>query len=554
MVGDVGDEGTRRDMGAPEFEDMASAWTACVAADPDKTLIRYLGAGITVREIEAWSSALASELTEMGVTKGDRVLLVLQNVSAFAIAVLAAWKVRPTVVPVNPMLTSKEMSFIGEDSEAVAAIAHHGLAERLYDLLDVRPTTQVVLTGEADLGGRGLPEPFEETMSAQTIRGQRTTLLNIIKEQAGDSPPKVALAPDDHALIMYTSGTTGSPKGAVLTHANVAFNTESCLRWIGLQSDDVILAIAPLFHITGFILHLCMSLRGFLTLVLTYRFHAENMLETTAEERPTFTIGAISAFVALGATVQSDPAGRQKFVSLTKVYSGGAPIRAATLEWLRNVTGVYIRNMYGLTETTSAVIGVPRDEYAPVDGPSGAVAIGRPMFSTAVRIIDDDGAVLVAGQLGELVVSGPQVMAGYWRNPDATRNTLRAAAMWTGDVGFVDSAGWVYVVDRKKDVIISSGYKVWPGEVEDVISRHQAVREVAVAGLPDDYRGELVTAFVTLVDDSHLVEDELIAFCRERLALYKAPRRVVVVDELPKTATGKMLRRALRSGGPRSHG
>ena len=233
--------------------------------------------------------------------------------------------------------------------------------------------------------------------------------------------------------------------------------------------------------------------------------------------------------------------------SLRTIVSGGAPIAPATVEAFERRFGVYIHNIYGLTETTSPSHCTPIGTRAPVDPTSGALSVGVPIYGTVVRVVDEDGRELPAGEVGELVTSGPQVVPGYWGRPDETERAIPGGALHTGDVGFMDADGWFYVVDRKKDQINAAGYKVWPREVEDVLYGHPAVREVAVVGVADAYRGETVKAFVSLRAGERVEADELIAFCRERMAAYKYPRQIEFVDELPRTASGKVLRRVLRA-------
>jgi long-chain acyl-CoA synthetase len=278
-------------------------------------------------------------------------------------------------------------------------------------------------------------------------------------------------------------------------------------------------------------------------LVLGYRFDAPTILDLIEKHKPTFTVGAITVFIAL----ISDPtaAGRD-FSSLQKVYSGGAPIAPSVIERFQSETGAYIHNIYGLTETTSPSHAVPMGALAPVDPTSGALSVGVPVFNTMVRIVDENGKDVAVGEIGEIVTSGPQVVSGYWNKPEETAHAIPGGELFTGDVGFMDSDGWFYIVDRKKDQINASGYKVWPREVEDVLYEHSAVREAAVIGIPDDYRGETVKAFVSLRPGESVTEAVLIAFCKERMAAYKYPREIEFIDELPKTVTGKILRRELR--------
>jgi long-chain acyl-CoA synthetase len=302
--------------------------------------------------------------------------------------------------------------------------------------------------------------------------------------------------------------------------------------------------VAPLFHITGLIAHLTVAFLVPMPIVLGYRFDPGTVLDLIERYRPTFTVGAITVFIAL----MNDPSfdGRD-LSSLTKVYSGGAPIAPSVVERFEKEAGSYIHNIYGLTETTSPSHGVPMGARAPVDPTSGALSVGVPIYNTVVRVVDDDGKDVPAGEVGEFVTSGPQVVAGYWDKPDETEHALPGGDLHTGDVGFMDDEGWFYVVDRKKDMINAAGYKVWPREVEDVLYQHPAVLEAAVIGIPDEYRGETVKAFVSLRAGQDVSEADLIAFCKERMAAYKYPRSIELVSELPKTVTGKILRRELRA-------
>ena len=268
-------------------------------------------------------------------------------------------------------------------------------------------------------------------------------------------------------------------------------------------------------------------------LVLAYRFDAAETLRLGERHGATFTIAAITAFIALLRHDGGD------LPALNKVYSGGAPIAPAVVEAFERRFGAYIHNIYGLTETTSPSHCVPASRRAPVDPGSGALSIGVPVFDTDSRIVGEDGRELPVGEVGEIVTRGPQVVPGYW-------GLASFEELATGDVGFMDADGWFYLVDRKKDQINASGYKVWPREVEDALYEHPDVVEVAVVGVPDAYRGETVKAVVTLAPGATTGAEELIEFARDRLAPYKRPRIVEFVDELPKTSTGKILRRALR--------
>jgi long-chain acyl-CoA synthetase len=327
------------------------------------------------------------------------------------------------------------------------------------------------------------------------------------------------------------------------THANLVFNSQTYRDWIGLSPTDSVLGVAPLFHITGLVGHVGLALLLPCPLVLAHRFEPAVVLDAIREHRPTFTIGAITVFIAIGGL---EGAGKEDFSSFRMIYSGGAPIAPAVADRFLEQTGLYIHNAYGLTETTSPSHLVPLGERAPVDPNSGALSVGVPVFNTVVRILDEDGNEAPIGEVGELVTSGPQVVPGYWNKPEATADSLPGGELRTGDVGFMDAEGWFYLVDRKKDMINAAGYKVWPREVEDVLYGHPAVREAAVVGVPDQYRGETVKAFVSLRAGQSVSERELIDYCKANMAAYKYPRSVEFVDELPKTTTGKILRRELR--------
>jgi long-chain acyl-CoA synthetase len=305
----------------------------------------------------------------------------------------------------------------------------------------------------------------------------------------------------------------------------------------------VILGIAPLFHVTGLIGHMALSILTGAELLLDGRFEPRATLELIERHGATFTVAAITAFVSLFNHPEFD---RFDVSSLTKVYSGGAAIAPALAEEFEERFGAPLHNIYGMTETTSPSHAVPFGRRAPVDPGSGALSVGVPVFNTIVRVVDEQDRDVAAGELGELVTYGPQVVPGYWKQPEQSAKAMLDEGIRTGDVGFMDADGWFYLVDRKKDLINASGYKVWPREVEDVLYTHPAVLEAAVIGVPDQYRGETVKAVVSLRAGCEASADELRSFCRERMAAYKYPRLIEFVDELPKTASGKILRRELR--------
>lgn len=532
------------------FESALDMFRSAVEHAGDAPLVHYFGRTMTIGEVDRATDALASGLRASGFTPGERVAVYLQNVPQFVLGVIATWKAGGVVVPINPMNKARELSYALTDSGASVLITLESLYEQVgRDVASVTAGLRTVITtNELDFLGDELP-----TLLAGSIKNRPPGTLDLVELIAGHDgesiAPPVQLRGVDIAFLTYTSGTTGPPKGAMNTHANVVFNAEAYRAWMSLTPDDVVLGVAPLFHITGLIAHLAVAVLVPMPIVLGYRFDPVTVLELIERYRPTFTVGAITVFIAL----MNDPscAGRD-LSSLSKVYSGGAPIAPAVVERFESEVGVYIHNIYGLTETTSPSHGVPLGARAPVDPTSGALSVGVPIFNTIVRVVDEEGNVVPSGEIGEFVTTGPQVVAGYWGKLEETAHALPGGHLHTGDVGFMDADGWFYVVDRKKDMIIASGYKVWPREVEDVLYQHPAVREAAVIGVPDDYRGETVKAFVALRPGVEATEAELIDFCKQRMAAYKYPRAVEFVDELPKTVTGKVLRRELRVGNEQS--
>ncbi len=525
-----------------EHPDALAMFRAGVAVAPDAVAIRYFDGVLTRRELDEQSDALASALLADGFAPGDRLAVYLQNVPQFLVSMVATWKAGGVMVSINPMSRTRELTYLLKDSGATVLVC----LEKLYDEVarDVVPDShvrRVLTTSELDYQTRG-DERLFKGLSKERHEGT-TDFLELVAAHRGQVPPPVALGLDDVAFLTYTSGTTGVPKGAMNTHRNVVFTARVYRDWVRFRPGGSIFGVAPLFHITGLIGHIAVSFLSPCPLILAYRFEPQVMLDALIEHRPTYTIGAISAFSAL---LNAPGFTRDHFSSFTSIYSGGAAISPTAAQGFLAATGKQVHNAYGLTETTSPMTATPFGSPSPVDPTSGALSVGVPAPNTVVSIVDDDGTPLPLGEVGEIVADGPQVVAGYWGKPDETAANLPDGALKSGDVGFMNPDGWVFIVDRKKDMINASGYKVWPREVEDVLAEHPAVRESAVVGVPDEKRGETVKAFVSLRPGAQVSPDELVAHCKERMAAYKYPRQVVLVEELPKTVTGKILRRELR--------
>ncbi|MGW5695196.1 class I adenylate-forming enzyme family protein [Streptomyces asiaticus] len=517
------------------------AFRDAVRTAPDHPALAYFDGRLTYREADELSDGIAGHLAERGFRPGDRLAIMLQNTPHFVLALLGAWKAGGTVVPVNPMYKGAELAHILGDAEVSALVcSRHGWEDYIRGTAAASPV-RIALTADArDFQTRD----DERVLRDQPIPVPEDTEDLLAAARAGARPPSVpAPGPDDIALISYTSGTSGTPKGATNTHGNISYNADRQHLLHELPTGSTIFALAPLFHITGMVCELCACVSGAGTLALAYRFETGVVLDAFAEHRPVYTVGPSTAFMALMAHPRAT---RDHFSSFRIISSGGAPLPPALVERFQSGFGPYLHNGYGLTECTAPCASVPPGVRAPVDPVSGTLAVGVPGADTVVRIADEEGRDVPFGEQGEIVVRGPMVVPGYWRRPEATAAALPDGELRTGDIGFMDEGGWLYVVDRKKDMINASGFKVWPREVEDVLYTHPAVREAAVVGKPDTYRGETVKAYVSLRSGAEVTPDELSAYCAERLAAYKYPREVEILPELPKTTSGKILRRELR--------
>lgn len=506
---------------AVPHRDGLSMLAATVREHPDRVAVFAFGEELTWRELDAASDALAAALGARGVGRRSRVACFMQNLPEAVLTLLATWKLGAILVPASPMLRDAELRKLLADSGAVALVAEAALWEEV---------------------GRQAAAASDVAVAVAVGGGaEALDFAALLREHAGERVRSPRLGPEDIALLTYTSGTTGPPKGAMNSHGNLAFAATVYRAWAHLGPDDVILGAAPLFHITGLVGHVAAALASGAELALGGRFEPRPMLALAAARRATFTVAAVTAFVALWSDPEFE---RFDLAALRKIFSGGTAIPAALVDEFERRLGAPVHNIYGMTETTSPSHSVPFGAVAPVDPTSGALSVGVPVPDTVVRVVDPEGNEVPPGEVGELVTAGPQVVRGYWRREEEA--TFPGGAVRTGDVGYMSPEGWFFVVDRLKDQINVSGYKVWPREVEDVLFAHPAVREAAVVGVPDSYRGESVAAVLVLEPGATAAEAELRDFCKARLAAYKCPRRFDFRPALPRTASGKVQRRRLR--------
>jgi long-chain acyl-CoA synthetase len=515
---------------------------------PANPCFHYFDRTLTYQEIEKMATALAAALDGMGVDRGDRVIVVMQNIPQAVISCLAIWMKNGVVVPLNPMYTAEDLKHYLKDCRARCFICQDDIynaqaAPALQGQMDVT----VITSSPLDLLGsdQNRPEQFKG-MKKETF-SETQDFMELIQTHADREISLISPEPSDLAYLVYTSGTTGPAKGAMIRHRNVIHNAIVYRAACRLDRTDVVLGVAPLFHITGIVAHQAVAFHLGIPIVLFARFDVQEALRLIEKYRVTFTVASITVYIAMLNHPQLKQFDLSKF---TKAYSGGAPVSPSTVKRFKDEMGLTIYNVYGLTESCSPATLTPLDMTGPVDEHTGALSVGlvSPGHDAWIVDLEDPAIEMPVGEEGELVLAGPGITDGYWEKPDETANAIKNGRFFTGDVAKMDAQGWCYIVDRKKDLINVSGYKVWPRDIEDVLYQHPAVKEAAVVGVADDYRGETVKAFVALVDDHKdtVTPDELILFCKQRLAAFKYPRIVEIIEEVPKTPTGKFLRRQLR--------
>ena len=531
--------------GPPPFPELLSAFRHCVRRAGGDPALAYFDSEFSYHWLDERSDALASWLAEHArLTRGDRVAVVLQNVPDFPVITLAAWKIGAVVMPLNPMYRERELTHLFADATPSVIVCHHGTGPLMKasaaaaglpaatPVLSVSPRAH-----QSRNDSRVLPaEPLIDAgcLDLALIVGQCQALRSQLRMFTPDAR--------DPALLLYTSGTTGAPKAAILSHGALCCDAYLKVGCSGLGRGGRIFSVAPLFHVIGFNLHMGVAWATGGMLILTYRFQPHVVLETLLERRPTYMACTITAIFALVAT---ELATAEHFASLQSLYSGGAPVPPHAVERFRQKFGKRIRTGYGMTELSGASHAAPVDDV-PVHAESGALAVGVPLPGIEAEIRTDDDRPAPVGVAGELLVRGPILMKGYWKRPQENAEALRDGWLRTGDIAIMDAAGWFYIVDRKKDMISASGFKVWPREVEDVLYQYPGVREVAVVGTPDDYRGETVVACISLFTGAAVTAAELTEFCRSRLAAFKIPTRIEFLAELPKTSSGKIMRGEVR--------
>ncbi len=512
---------------------------------PNTIALEFLGKKITYDELLSQSRCFANALLDLGVRKGDRVAVMLPNCPQAVIAYFGILMTGGVVVMTNPLYVPRELEHQLADSGSRIIVTLDLLLNRVRQATAKRPLERIIVTSIRDY----LPFPknvlygLKQKKDGTAVKVGYDEQVLSFGELLGRHPAVPVLAEVDAerelALVQYTGGTTGLAKGVMLTHYNLVANTIQTRLWCYRTDNgkERMLAALPFFHMFGLTVLLNLGVYAANTLVLLPRFEVDQVLKTIHKKKPTQFPGAPTMYIAI---INHPEVRKYDFSSINFCISGAAPLPLYVQESFEELTGGKLIEGYGLTEA-SPVTHANNIWERRKNG-----SIGIPFPDTEARFVDPDTFEDVPiGQIGELAIRGPQVMQGYWNRPDETAKVLRDGWLLTGDLGKIDEEGYCYIVDRRKDVIIAGGYNVYPREVEEVLYEHPDIEEASVAGVPDPYRGETVKAFIVLRSGAARDKEALERWCREKLAAYKVPKQIEFRDTLPKTMSGKVLRRKL---------
>lgn len=519
------------------------------AADlyPEKKALHFMGKEITYKEVLQQTETFAAYIQKLGLEKGDRVAIMLPNSPQSVIAYYGILMAGGIVVQTNPLYMERELEYQMNDSGAKMIICLDILYPKVSNVKGNTDLEHVIITGIKDY----LPfpknriYPFIQKRQYKLVvtpeQTHDTHLWEHILQFTEDKVIPVDIDPEeDLALLQYTGGTTGYPKGVMLTHLNLVANTQMSMNWLYKckRGEEIVLGVLPFFHVYGMTAVMNLSIMMGSKMILLPKFDAGEVLKTIDKQRPTLFPGAPTIYIAL---LNHPSLKKYDLSSIEACISGSAPLPVEVQERFERVTGGKLVEGYGLTETSP----VTHSNFVWDRRVNGSIGVPWPDTDAKIfRMESDEEAEFE--EVGEIVVKGPQVMKGYWGRKEDTDEVLNAEGWFrTGDLGYMNEEGYFYVVDRKKDMIIAGGFNIYPREVEEVLYEHEAVQEAVVVGIPDPYRGETVKAFIVKREDSSVSEQELNDFCRKHMAAYKIPRIYEFRDELPKTAVGKILRRTL---------
>ncbi len=538
------------DTGVPlevALPDVTIPWLLQQAAEklPQAPAVNFLGYTLPFAVFRDQTARIAQSFADQGLGKGERVAIMLPNCPQLMISYYAALHLGAVVVLLNPMLSPKEISFQLEDSGAQRLIVLDHFLPKVEELQKHLALSHLIVTGLAEY----LPWPLSWLYPLKA-RWQKLPLgfragphryswQDLLASRPFRGP--IQAVPDDLALLQYTGGTTGVPKAAMLTHRNLMANAVQINAWLPRvrYGEERVVALLPFFHVFG--LTACLNWpfsQGAMVIVLP-RFEISSFYQTLRKYRPTVLPGVPTLFVALN---NYPPLSRLDLSALWACISGSAPLPLEVRKRFEQLTGCRILEGYGLTEAS------PVTHLNPLNGEHPPGSIGLPFPSTQARIMDQETGTreLPIGEVGELVVKGPQVMRSFWQRPEETALALRDGWLYTGDLARMDERGYFYIIDRKKDIIIDGGFKIYPREIEEVLYQHRGIKEAVALGVPDAYRGEVVKVVIVPKNGVKLTTEEILAFLKPLLASYKLPKIVEFRSELPKSTVGKVLRRIMR--------
>ena len=511
---------------------------------PDQTALLMMGKKISYQELNTLVNRFAAALQDLGVKKGDKVALLLPNIPQGFIATYAVFRLGAVVVMNNPLYTEAELEYQLRDSEATLAVSLDLLVPRILKLKEKTGIRTVIACHIRDY----LPFPAKQLFPLVKKGMHRKTdpregvldFMDLINKYPA-SVPKAEVSFDDLASLLYTGGTTGISKGVMLTHKNLSANVQQLRAWTfdAREGKDSIMGIFPIFHSAGFTAVMHQSFYRGLKVILVPKPEPDGVLKMTKKYRPDYFPCVPTIYVGL----LNHPDFPKTDLSFIKgCISGAAPLAVETLNQWKEAVGAQITEVYGLTETS------PLSHANPWKGKAKVGSVGLPVPDTDCKIVDvvDGIKEMGTGELGEILLKGPQLTQGYYKKSEETAKAIRDGWFYTGDIGYMDEEGYLYIVDRKKDMIIVSGFNVYPRDIDEVLFEHPKIKEACAVGIPDPYRGETIKAFVSLKEGETMTAEEVIAFCREKLTGYKVPKQVEFMDDLPKSTVGKVLRRKLR--------
>ena len=511
------------------------------ARQPANPCSNFFGKRLTYKQIKDLSDLFAASIGSLGIRKGDRVILLLPNSPQFLIAYYGLLKAGAVVVPLNPLSTERELEFYLRDSGAETAITIPLFLSKVVTLREKTPLKHIVYSRLADF----LPFPLNLAQGFQELRlirrQDRAVLLDfreLLKQALHPDWHPEPVQPDEMAVLIYSGGTTGIAKGIMLSHFNLVANAHQVIAWGHLTDEQGVLAVLPLFHGFGMSVTMNAAVLAGGEIFLVPRFKAKAVAKAIHKYKPSFFIGVPTMFVQLSNLPDIH---RYDFRSLRGTFVGAAPLTKAIKDDFEKKTGGRMIEGYGLTEVVTAIMANPYQGLHKIG------SVGLPFPDVDVKIVNlDDGHDLATGELGEIVLRSPTVMLGYYKNAEETQKTIVDGWLYTGDIGYMDEDGYFYITDRKKDLIIVGGFKVFPREIDELIYQHPKVKEGITIGLPDPHKGERIKVYIVLKEGETATPEEFITYFKERLTPYKVPREVEFRTELPKSMIGKILRRALR--------